>query len=374
MPSDSKTIDEEGVLFKQELIVRDGKFLEDELHTLLNSGTYPARNSHQNVADLKAQVAANTRGINEMKSLISDWGQTMVLDYLQHVQDNADECMRRTIQNLHPGQFTCTMDDGSEITVDISINKAKRTAIVDFTGTSQQSESNLNAPLAVTKAAVLYVFRTLIRDDIPLNAGCFVPLELRVPSSSLLNPEYPAAVVAGNVETSQVIVDTLYGALGIMAGAQGTMNNLSFGNERYQYYETICGGTGAGESFNGSGPVQSHMTNSRLTDPEVLETLFPVIVEHFRHRPGSGGAGKYRGGDGAIRRIRFKEPMLASILSNRRSTVPHGLAGGKAGAPGRNFLAKPNGKTVELEARAKVQLQAGDCLEIETPGGGGFGA
>jgi 5-oxoprolinase (ATP-hydrolysing) len=374
MPSDSKTIDEEGVLFKQELIVRDGKFLEDELHTLLNSGTYPARNSHQNVADLKAQVAANTRGINEMKSLISDWGQTMVLDYLQHVQDNADECMRRTIQNLHPGQFTCTMDDGSEITVDISINKAKRTAIVDFTGTSQQSESNLNAPLAVTKAAVLYVFRTLIRDDIPLNAGCFVPLELRVPSSSLLNPEYPAAVVAGNVETSQVIVDTLYGALGIMAGAQGTMNNLSFGNERYQYYETICGGTGAGDGFNGAGPVQSHMTNSRLTDPEVLETLFPVIVEHFRHRPGSGGAGKYRGGDGAIRRIRFKEPMLASILSNRRSTVPHGLAGGKAGAPGRNFLAKPNGKTVELEARAKVQLQAGDCLEIETPGGGGFGA
>ena len=374
MPSDSKTIDEEGVLFKQELVVRAGTFREEELVSLLHSGPHPARNAHQNIADLKAQVAANTRGINEMKSMISDWGQELVMNYLLYVQENASECMQRTIQGLNSGDFFCTMDDGSTISVNISISKESRTAVVDFTGTSEQSESNLNAPLAVTKAAVLYVFRTLIKDDIPLNAGCFVPIELIVPEGCLLNPNYPAAVVAGNVETSQVIVDALYGALGVMAGAQGTMNNLSFGNDRYQYYETICGGTGAGNGFNGAGPVQSHMTNSRLTDPEVLETLFPVILEHFHRRPNSGGDGQYRGGEGAVRRIRFNEPVLASILSNRRSTLPHGLNGGGSGTPGRNILSKPNGKTIELDARAKIQLQAGDCLEIETPGGGGFGS
>lgn len=373
MPSDSKTIDEEGILFQQELLLRDGNFMEKEILDLLNSGNFPARNPAQNLADLKAQVAANTCGVNEMNALISKWGEQTVMRYLQYVQDNAADSVRRSIRSLSPGSFTCTMDNGSEIKVRVDINLDSSKAVVDFTGTSAQTDSNLNAPLAVCKAAVLYVFRTLVKDDIPLNAGCFRPLTLIVPEGCILNPSYPAAVVAGNVETSQVIVDALYGALGMMAASQGTMNNLSFGNERYQYYETICGGTGAGDGFNGAGPVQSHMTNSRLTDPEVLESLFPVILEYFQVRENSGGNGKFVGGPGAVRRIRFKESMTASILSNRRSTSPHGLKGGKDGLPGKNILSKPNGKIIELEACSKVLLQPGDCLQIETPGGGGFG-
>ena len=373
MPSDSTSIDQEGILLKQELLVRDYHFREEEMIALLRSGDFPSRNPPQNIADLKAQVAANTCGINEMNSLIQKWEEETVVAYLHHVQRNAAECVRRTIKNLKSGSFSCTMDDGSVIAVKIDINALDSSAHIDFTGTSPQTSSNINAPLAVCKAAVLYVFRTLVKEDIPLNAGCFEPLRLTVPEGCLLNPSYPAAVVAGNVETSQVIVDTLYGALGIMASAQGTMNNLSFGNERYQYYETICGGTGAGDGFNGAGPVQSHMTNSRLTDPEVLESLFPVILEYFRERPNSGGKGAHHGGCGAARKIRFKESMTASILSNRRSTEPHGLRGGEPGLPGRNVLSKPNGKTQVLGANAKILLQAGDCLEIETPGGGGFG-
>lgn len=373
MPSESHSIDEEGVLFSHNLVMREQRVLQQDIEKILRSGKYPARKIEQNLADMRAQIAANTRGISQLHELMQKWGKDTVLAYMQFVQDNAEYCVRAAIQSLKSGSFSSIMDDGSVISVEIRIDAESLSAEIDFSKTSLQTTTNFNAPLAVCKAAVLYVFRTLVPDEIPLNAGCFRPLKVIVPEGCLLNPRFPAPVVAGNVETSQVIVDVLYGALGIMAAAQGSMNNLTFGNERYQYYETICGGTGAGRNFDGAGPVQSHMTNSRLTDPEVLESRFPVLLEHFGVRMGSGGAGQHQGGDGSVRRIRFLEDMIVSILSNRRRHSPHGLNGGRDGAAGRNYILRGE-EIVELPFRASVPVSPGDCLIIETPGGGGFGS
>ncbi len=373
MPADSKSIDEEGILFQHMLVMRNEKVLSDEIEKHLRTGKYPARKASQNIADMKAQIAANSRGIKLMNELIATRGEATVAAYMGYVQDNAEDCVRRAIKSLNSGSFSSKMDDGSTVKVTIEIDKSNASAQIDFTGTSAQTKSNFNAPLAVCKAAVLYVFRSLVRDEIPLNAGCFRPLKLIVPEASLINPTYPAPVVAGNVETSQLIVDVLYAALGIMAASQGTMNNLSFGNQKYQYYETICGGTGAGATFNGAGPVQSHMTNSRLTDPEVLESNYPVILESFSIRKNSGGDGFKHGGNGAIRKLRFAEEMTATVLSNRRDNVPHGLSGGEPGSSGNNLIQHVDGSISKLPFRSSFQIKAGECIIIETPGGGGFG-
>jgi N-methylhydantoinase B/oxoprolinase/acetone carboxylase alpha subunit len=292
---------------------------------------------------------------------------------MQHVRDNAEESVRRAISVLNPGTFTYPMDDGCQIQVKIEIERVTRTATIDFTGTSPQQSTNLNAPLAICKAVVLYVFRTLVDDDIPLNAGCLKPLQIIIPAGSMLHPQYPAAVVAGNVETSQAIANALYGALGVMAAAQGTMNNFTFGTDLYQYYETICGGSGAGVNFHGTDAVQTHMTNSRLTDPEVLELRFPVLLESFQIRSNSGGIGQYSGGNGVIRRIRCLEAMTMGILSGHRSIPPFGLAGGEPGALGRNRIERKDGSIELLGSKAEVQMNKGDIFSIETPGGGGFG-
>jgi 5-oxoprolinase (ATP-hydrolysing) len=292
---------------------------------------------------------------------------------MRHVQDNAAECVRRVIDTLSNGTFACEMDNGAIIRVAIAVNRAARAVRVDFTGTSAQRYDNFNAPLTVCRAAVLYVFRTLVMEDIPLNEGCLEPIELMVPEGCLLNPHYPAAVVAGNVETSQAITDALYGALGIQAAAQGTMNNFTFGNGLHQYYETICGGSGAGPDHHGTSAVHTHMTNTRLTDPEILETRFPVLVEEFSIRSGSGGAGRFCGGDGVVRKIRFRESMNASLLSNRRRVAPFGLEGGGPALPGRNWVSRADGTMEHFGATATVVMQAGDVFVIETPGGGGSG-
>jgi len=292
---------------------------------------------------------------------------------MRHVQDNAEESVRRVIDVLKDGEFAYEMDNGATIRVTISVDRARRGAKIDFTGTSSQLDSNFNAPRAVTLSAVLYVFRTLVGDDIPLSAGCLKPLEIVVPEGCMLNPRYPAAVVAGNVETSQCVTDALYGALGVMGASQGTMNNFTFGNDRHQYYETLCGGSGAGEGFDGTDCVHTHMTNTRLTDPEVLEWRHPVLVVEFSIRRGSGGAGKWRGGDGAVRRVRFLEPMTAAILSGHRRVPPYGMAGGQPGAVGHNSVRRTDGTTVELGGCDQTEMQAGDVFIIETPGGGGYG-
>jgi 5-oxoprolinase (ATP-hydrolysing) len=374
MPPDSRTLDEEGVLIDNFLLVAQGRFREREARALLCGARYPARNPEQNLADLRAMVAANRKGVAELERAVGHFGLDTVLAYMRHVQDNAEESVRRVIDVLKDGGFSYEMDNGATIRVGIAIDRRARGARIDFTGTSAQLESNFNAPAAVTLAAVLYVFRTLVDDDIPLNAGCMKPLEVVIPGGCMLNPRYPAAVVAGNVETSQCVTDALYGALGVMGAAQGTMNNFTFGNERHQYYETLCGGAGAGEGFDGADCVHTHMTNTRLTDPEVLEWRFPVLIEEFAVRRGSGGAGRWRGGDGAVRRVRFLEPMTAAILSGHRRVPPYGMAGGKPGAVGRNWVRRPGGSVVELGGCDRVEMSAGDVFVIETPGGGGYGA
>ena len=305
--------------------------------------------------------------------MIAHFGLDVVHAYMGHVQDNAEEQVRRVLDVLKDGSFTYALDSGAEVSVSIRIDKSARSAVVDFGATSAQQPNNFNAPSAVCRAAVLYVFRTLVDDVIPMNEGCLKPLEVVIPEGSMLNPRYPAAVVAGNVETSQIITDTLYGALGVMAAAQGTMNNLTFGNDRYQYYETICGGSGAGPTFDGTDAVHTAMTNSRMTDPEVLEARYPILVREFSIRRGSGGRGQYHGGNGAVRKLEFLEPMQAAILSNNRTTRPPGLAGGEPGAPGLNYVLHANGSRTDYGAVDEFPVCAGDILVIETPGGGGWG-
>jgi 5-oxoprolinase (ATP-hydrolysing) len=374
MPPHSTTVEQEGVLIDNFQLVNAGIFREKELLELLASGTYPARNPAKNIADLQAQIAANERGVQELHKMVEHYGLETVQAYMGFVQDNAEESVRRVIEVLKDGSFTCPLDDGSAIAVTITIDKSTRSAKIDFTGTSVQQPSNFNAPAAVCKAAVLYVFRTLVNDDIPLNAGCLKPLEIIIPEGCMLNPRYPAAVVAGNVETSQNITDALYGALGVMAASQGTMNNFTFGSDRYQYYETICGGSGAGADFPGTDAVQTHMTNSRLTDPEVLEWRFPILLESFAIRPNSGGHGHHHGGNGVIRRLRFLEPMTAGILSGRRLISPFGLHGGEAGTVGKNSVQRSDGTVEKIGSTGVVEMQPGDMFVIETPGGGGYGS
>ncbi len=373
MPPESKRIEEEGVLIDVTPLVRGGRFQEAELVALLGGGRYPARNLAQNLGDLKAQIAANEKGVAELRRMVSQYGLETVRAYMGHVQSNAEELVRRVLDTLEDGRFAVELDNGSRIQVKIGIDREKRTATIDFTGTSLQRENNFNAPLAVTRAAVLYVFRTLVDSDIPLNEGCLKPLSLIVPKGSMLYPVYPAAVVAGNVETSQCITDCLYGALGVLASAQGTMNNVTFGNERFQYYETVCGGSGAGYTFDGTSAVHTHMTNSRLTDPEVLEWRYPVLVEAFRIRTGSGGLGRFHGGDGVVRRLRFLEPMTVALLANRHRVPPFGLNGGYAGKPGAAWIKRAGGGRSWLRSTDCTDVVTGDVFVIQTPGGGGFG-
>jgi 5-oxoprolinase (ATP-hydrolysing) len=373
MPPNSRHVDEEGVLLDNVQLVARGRFLDSEMRALLGSGRFPARNIEQNLADLRAQVAACARGILELEKMVAHFGLGVVRAYMQHVQDNAEEAVRRVLGALKDGHFEYEMDSGAKIAVTIAVDRHWRSAKIDFTGTSAQQPTNFNAPSAVCKAAVLYVFRTLVDDEIPMNAGCLKPLDIVIPEGSMLSPRYPAAVVAGNVETSQAITDALYGALGVLAASQGTMNNFTFGDDTYQYYETISGGAGAGPDFDGASVVQTHMTNSRLTDPEVLEWRFPVRLELYRIRSGSGGAGRHRGGDGGDRRVRFLKPMTAVMLADRRRIPPFGVDGGLPGAVGRNWVERADGAREEFGASFEVQMRAGDVFVVQTPGGGGFG-
>lgn len=374
MPPFSRSVDDEGILLDAVPIVRAGHFDEDGLRARLTSGPYPSRNPDQNVADLKAQIAACAKGAEELHRMVAQYGLGVVRAYMGHVQDNAESVVRQAIAALKDGRFEVPMDGGAVIRVQITVDHQTRSAVIDFAGTSDQQPNNFNAPSSVTKAAVLYAFRCLVDDDIPLNAGCLRPLDIRIPAGCMLKPHYPAAVVAGNVETSQAVTDAIFGAMGVLAASQGTMNNLTFGNDRYQYYETICGGAGAGPDFDGQSAVHTHMTNSRLTDPEVLESRFPVLVDEFAIRANSGGAGQHPGGDGVTRRLRFREPMTCSILSTRRDTAPFGLAGGSPAQPGRNSVIRADGTVQPLAGCDQVDMAAGDAIQIETPGGGGYGS
>jgi len=380
MPANSTHIEQEGIVINNFRIVRNGHFDEAGIRQLLSSPPWPARNIDQNIADFKAQIAACERGAGELIKLCSHYGNETVADYMQHVQDYASRAVTRLLDKLSEGNYTYSMDDGSQIRVAVTfenVNHANqdvsRQACIDFTGSSPLHPGNFNAPAAVCKAAVLYVFRCLIGEDIPLNHGFLQPLRIVIPERSILNPIYPAAVVAGNVETSQIIVDALFGALGIQAGSQGTCNNFSFGNDQHQYYETLCGGTGAGPDYDGCDAIHSHMTNSRLTDPEILEQRFPVLLESFSVRGGSGGRGKHLGGNGAVRRIRFLETMTASIISGQRKVAPFGLAGGEPGHCGENYILRTNGQRQPLSGCDQTEMQPGDVFVIATPGGGGFG-
>mmetsp|Transcript_17289 Transcript_17289/g.39833 ORF Transcript_17289/g.39833 Transcript_17289/m.39833 type:complete len:604 (+) Transcript_17289:2548-4359(+) len=392
MPPFSKSIEEEGVMFDGFLLIDGGTLREKETRELFLAHKYPSRNVDQNLSDLRAQVAANEVGVKELHKMVRDFTLGTVLSYMAHVQDNAEEAVRRVLDAMPAGprSFAYDMDPDAEgqprIQITVTVDKAQRSAVLDFTGTAKQQPTNFNAPTSIAQAAILYVFRTLVKDPIPLNAGCLKPLTIVLPEGSMVNPTYPAAVVAGNVEVSQCITDCLYGALGALAGAQGTMNNFTFGNEAgLNYYETICGGTGAGPTHPGTSAVHSHMTNTRLTDPEVLEFRFPLLVREFKIRKGSGGAGMFSGGDGIERRIEFLEEMTVSMLANRRQVAPFGLEGGESGALGHNWVERKgtarqmaHGETssASLEGaghRSSVVLQAGDLYCVQTPGGGGFG-
>jgi 5-oxoprolinase (ATP-hydrolysing) len=373
MPPFSTNIEEEGVLIDNFKLVEAGAFREEALLELLRGSSYPVRNPGQNLADLRAQIAANEKGVQELQYLVEQYGRDTVMQYMHHVQDNAEECVRRVITALRDGRFMLPLDNGAQIHVAVRVDHERRSARIDFSGTSAQLPDNFNAPRAITVAAVLYVFRTLVDDDIPLNAGCLKPLEINVPEGCMLNPVAPAAVVAGNVETSTCVTNALYGALGVMAASQCTMNNFTFGNARHQYYETIAGGSGAGPGFAGTSVVQTHMTNSRLTDPEVLEFRFPVRVDSYEIRGGSGGSGRWPGGDGGVRRIRFLTPMTAAILSNGRKEGAFGMAGGGAGAPGQNHIERSGGRRELLGAIGQVEMAVDDVFVISTPGGGGYG-
>ena len=373
MPPQSTHIEEEGILFDNFLLVSQGNLREKAVKEVLKNHAYPARNIKQNIADFTAQIAANNQGVKELLNMVEQYGLDTVQAYMQFVQDNAELAVNKAIATLEDGKFSYKMDNGAQIKVRITINRDRDQAIIDFTGTSPQQATNFNAPHAVTQAAILYVFRTLVNDPIPLNAGCLKPLEIIVPEGCMLNPTYPAAVVAGNVETSQTIVDALYGALKVMSASQGTMNNFTFGNDHYQYYETVCGGSGAGDGFNGTDAVQTHMTNSLLTDPEVLESRYPVILESFEIRHSSGGDGQYHGGDGVVRKVRFKEAMTAGILSSHRLVPPFGLNGGKPGQLGKNYVIRKDCSIELLNSSATVEMQPADTFVIETPGGGGWG-
>lgn len=377
MPPFSTSIEEEGVSFDNALIMRGGRFLTKTVDGILSSGRYPARNPAQNIADLKAQLAACARGSAELKRMVTDHGLDVVRAYMGHVQDNAERAVRRVIDALEDGDGSIRIDDGAEIRVAVRVDRRTRSAVVDFTGTSAQLGSNFNAPSSVGRAAVLYVFRCLVGDQIPLNEGCLKPIELVIPEGCLLNPKPPAAVVAGNVETSQMVVDALFAATGRMAAAQGTMNNLTFGNARHQYYETICGGSGAGigpdgAAFEGTDAIHTHMTNSRMTDPEVLERRYPVRLLAHRIRGGSGGDGAFRGGDGSVRRLQFLEEMDVALLSSHRKEPPKGLAGGGDGMVGAQRVIRADGRIEPLEGLFSIGVQPGDCIEIETPGGGAY--
>ncbi|MGB3070753.1 MAG: hydantoinase B/oxoprolinase family protein [Ottowia sp.] len=383
MPPDSRTIEDEGVLITDFVLVENGEFREDALRALLTGARHPVRNVEQNIADLQAQIAANEKGREELLAMVRYYGLEVVSAYMRHVQNNAEESVRRAIGRLHDGRFTVHLDNGAQVSVTLSVDHAARSATLDFSGSSAQLPNNFNAPRAVTTAAVLYVFRTLLDDDIPMNAGGLKPLTLIVPEGSMLNPRYPAAVVAGNVETSSCVTNAIYGALGVLAGSQPTMNNLTFGNERHQYYETISGGSGAGArfdahgaqtgGFDGTSVVQTHMTNSRLTDPEILELRFPVRLEGYSIREGSGGKGRWHGGNGGTRTLRFLEPMTVSLLANGWRYPAFGLAGGQPGAPGRARVIRTDGRVEQLDHAARADLLTGDIFEIDTPGGGGFG-
>ena len=373
MPPDARTVEEEGILFDNFMLVDGGRFLESELRAHLGSGRWPARNPDQNVADLKAQIAAGEKGIQEVRRMIADFGLDVVHAYMKHVQDNAEEQVRRVIDVMRDGEFELPMDDGSVIRVRITFDKDRREATVDFTGTSPQRPNNFNAPSAVARSAVLYVFRCLVEDAIPLNEGCLKPINVVIPEDSMLAPKYPAAVAAGNVETSQAITDALFGALGVAAESQGTMNNILFGNDRHQYYETVCGGAGAGPGYHGTSAVHTHMTNTRLTDPEILEWRYPVVLESFGVNRGSGGAGRWRGGDGTLRRIRFLEDMELTVLSHHRLIAPYGLAGGDSGRCGRNWVERADGSVHEMRGQDHCLVAPGDVFVLETPSGGGYG-
>jgi 5-oxoprolinase (ATP-hydrolysing) len=373
MSPNATTIEQEGVLFDNFKLVDRGRFREKELMAALTGAKYPARNPVQNINDIKAQIAANEKGVAELRKMVTLFTMPVVQAYMQHVQDNAAESVRRVIDRLHDSEFSYEMDQGTVIKVKITVDKKKREATVDFTGTSEQQRTNFNAPEPVTRAAVLYVFRVMVDDDIPMNAGCLRPINIVIPKHSMLTPEYPAAVVAGNVETSQAVTNTLFGALGALAAAQGTMNNLNFGNAKYQYYETICSGSPAGPGFNGTDAVHTHMTNTRLTDPEVLEFRYPVVLEDFHIRAGSGGKGKWHAGDGIRRTIRFLEKMECTLLTGHRRVRPFGLDGGDAGQVGENWARRKDGRMEKLEGCDDTTIDADEAIIIQSPTAGGFG-